>query len=363
MKRLTFTAVLVGALVALGGCKKKDGAGGSLKLIPKETGVLVSVNVDRLRQNSKQWDRIAKLRDSDAETKKKYEEFVKGSGFDPFTQASGLLIAVPADPNKAKGDFAMVVTTNKPVDEKKLIGYATEEAKKQGGGDVKTEQYGGKTIYGSAKNEESWATFIDDKTFVVAGKDAIKKVVDLGAGKGESVEKNDGLMALAKRADQGAGVWAVGMVPADAQKQVAPNATISSAVGSLDFQSGLIAKVQADTASPDEAKKLAETATAQLAEAKKNPMVQMMGFQAVTDGMKVGTEGKAFKVDLALNQQQFDELLTKIEGMAKMFGGGRGMGGGMPPGAGEPAMPPGEAPPTAPPAGEMKLKMGEGDKK
>ena len=356
-------------LLVVGGCGKKGGAGGeALKLVPKETGILVSVNLDKLR-GSKPWDRLTKLRDSEPTTKQKYDDLVKGLGFDPLADGKMVTIAVPQDTSKAKEDFAMVFESNKVIDEKKFVAYATETAKKEGGGELQTEQYGGKTLYGNSKKEDSWLVFLSDKTLVVAGKDSAKKVVDLDAKKGDGADKNAELMAMVGRTDKAAGMWAAGMVPADKRSQVAPGATISGGAVSVDLSGGFSLRGEADAASADEAKKLAETANQQIAQAKANPMLAMMGFAAPVEATKVSADGKAIKVETKLDQAKFDELMTKVEGMAKMMGGGMGrMGGGAPHGGMAPAggtpmgggTPPGSgfgAMPKKPAGGEMKLKL------
>ena len=378
--RLSIGWTCVGLALALGsGCSKKGGAAGdAMKLVPKETGVLVSINLDKLR-GSKPWERLTKLRDSEPTTKQKYDDLVKGLGFDPLADGKMVTVAVPQDTTKAKEDFAMVFESNKAVDEKKFVAYATETAKKEGAGELQTEQYGGKTLYGNSKKEDSWLVFLSDKTIVVAGKDSAKKVVDLAAGKGEGADKNAELMALVGRTDKTAGLWAAGMIPADKRSQMAPGATISGGAASVDLSSGMSFRAEADTASADEAKKLAETANAQIAQAKANPMLAMMGFAGPVEATKVSADGKSIKVECKLDQTKFDELMTKVEGMAKMMGGGMRMGGGaphggapggmapggMPPGGGFGAMPKekpagggfGAMPKEKPAGGDMKLKL------
>lgn len=347
------------ALAVVSGCSKKGGAAGdAMKLVPKETGFLVSVNLDKLR-GSKPWERLTKLRDAEPATKQKYDELVKGLGFDPLADGKMVTVAVPQDTSRAKEDFAMIFESNKALDEKKFVAYATETAKKEGGGEVHTEQYGGKTLYGNTKKEDSWLVFLSDKTLVVAGKDSAKKVVDLSAGKGEGADKNAELMALAGRTDRAAGLWAAGMIPLDKRGQMAPGATISGGLASMDLTSGMAFRAEADTASAEEAKKLSETANGQLAQAKANPMLAMMGFSGPVEATKVSAEGKAIKVECKLDQTKFDELMTKVEGMAKMMAGGMGGGMGRPGGAPHGEMPPGEGFGAMPKkeGGDMKLKL------
>jgi hypothetical protein len=64
------------------------------------------------------------------------------------------------------------------------------------------------------------------------------------------------------------------------------------------------------------------------------------------DAVKLSTEGSNMHVAIAMNQQQLDELTTRLKGLVKTIGG---MGGGM----GMPGMAPPQ--PGAPSPGDSKL--------
>jgi hypothetical protein len=105
--------------------------------------------------------------------------------------------------------------------------------------------------------------------------------------------------------------------------------------GSVDFASGVNADLNVDTGSEADAKDLSAKATAQLAEIRKSPQFMMMGLAQYLDGLKIDSKGATFHLAIVYNQQQVDDLINRVKGLLKSFGGAMG-GGGMAP----PATPP-----------------------
>jgi len=83
-----------------------------------------------------------------------------------------------------------------------------------------------------------------------------------------------------------------------------------------------------DLANESDAKELTAKATAQLLEAKKNPQLMMMGMAAFLDTVKVESKGETFHLTVNLTQQQVDDLINRVKGLLKSFGGA--LGGGPP---------------------------------
>jgi hypothetical protein len=105
-------------------------------------------------------------------------------------------------------------------------------------------------------------------------------------------------------------------------------ATMKDVFGSMDFQKGVSAEANIDLATENDAKELAAKATAQLLEAKKNPQLMMMGMAGFLDTVKVESKAATFRVSFELTQQQVDDLINRVKGILKSFGGA--LGGGPP---------------------------------
>src|SRR5262249_13593134 len=135
--------------------------------------------------------------------------FVQKTGLDPLTQIHGFAGGF-SSLDGSKGNFAVVVRGK--FDEQKIIAYAKEKDKESGkSGELKTEQYGGKTVYG--ESDDFGASFIDSQTVAIGGREWVHKVIDVAAGKGESVKKNDAVQTLVGKAHTDQVMWAVGQVP------------------------------------------------------------------------------------------------------------------------------------------------------
>jgi hypothetical protein len=337
--------LVLALLAATAGCKRAGGD--SMALVPKESTIVFSINFDRLH-GSKTW---AQVKDAaqDPATKKDFDEFVQKTGLDPLTQVNGMTGGFSGT-SGAKPQFAVIIRGK--FDEQKIVAYVKQKAKEDGKTtELKSEQYGGKNIYGDT--EDAGVTFLDGSTLVIGGKDWVKKVIDVGAGKAESVKKNDGIQALVSKAHTDQAVWAVGEVPAG-EGQLPTGGELKAVAMSIDLQEGLKAELNGKAASADDAKKISTELTNKIAESKKDPQVQMAlamsGVGPMLDTLKVANEGEWVKINAALTQPQLDELVNRIKGMMQMMKGmgGMGMPGGMaPPPGGMPDLP--EPTPLAPP--------------
>lgn len=326
-------------------CKKTSGTGAAkddLALVPKETDVILMANVSRMR-NTEMWRKLLDVRDSDPQAKKDYDEFVTKCGLDPFKQIDSAFVAFPRGGGEQK-EFAAILRGK--FDEQKLVACARDQAKKDGR-EITTTDYNGKKLYTDNQKGEAYATFLDKQTAVIGGKEWIKKVVDLAAGKGESAKKNTQLNDLMKRAKTNDALWGAGIVPDSTREgfkndpRLASAATMKDIFGSVDFAAGVAAEVNVDTGSEADAKDLAQKAQGQLNDLRKSPQFMMMGLAQYLDGIKIGSKSATFQVSLNYNQQQVDDLINRVKGLLKSFGGAMGA---------MPAPTPAPMPAPAPPA-------------
>jgi hypothetical protein len=350
--------LVVALLAATAGCKRAGGGADSMALVPKESTIVFNVNIDRLR-GSKTWAQI-KDAANDPSTKKDYDEFVQKTGLDPLTQINGLSGGFLSAAGGNKGQFAVIVRGK--FDEQKIIAYAKDKAKEEGkAGDLKTEQYNGKTVYG--ETDDAGVTFIDSSTLVIGGREWVHKVIDVAAGKGESVKKNDALQGLMGKAHTDNVMWGVGTVPTG-EGQLPTGGEFKAVAISIDLQEGLKGEINGQATSPDDAKKMAADLKTKLAESKKDPQVSMAlamsGMGSLLDSIKIDADGTWVKMTASMTQPQLDELVNRVKGMMQMMKGMGGMGGmpgpgGMaPPPGGMPELPPPQ--PLAPPEAPKKSK-------
>jgi hypothetical protein len=341
--------LFVGLIVGLAGCQSCGGAGGGatkedLALVPKEADVIFAGNVTRMR-NTAMWRKMLDMRDSDAQTKKDFDEFVKKCGLDPLQQIDSVFIAFPQAVGDSK-EFAAILRGT--FNEQKLVECAKDQAKKDAQ-ELATSEYNGKKLYTSTKQGQAFATFLDAKTVALGGKEWIKKVIDLAAGKkdaGGSAKENEPLMALLKRVKTTDAIWGAGLVPQTTRDQLKNDPNLSAAgsmkdmFGSVDFANGITADLNVDLGSDADAKALVEKINGQLGEAKKNPQFMMAGLTTFLDNVKIEPKAATFHVGITFNQAQVDDLINRIKGLLSSFRGAMGGQGG----AGAPPLPPPQMP-------------------
>ncbi len=326
--------LLLVALVA--GCKNSSSAAAKedLQLVPKESDIVLMANLNRAR-NTTLWRRMLDLRDQDATTKKNYDEFVQKCQLDPLTQIDSVFLAFPQTATGDSKEFAAILRGT--FNEEKLVSCAREQAKKDGR-DIATSEYEGKKLYTDTQTGQAYATFLDGKTVAMGGKEWIKKVIDLAAGKkdaGPSAKDNAELVSLTKRAKTSDAIWGAGLVPQTARDALKNDPNLSAAAsmkdvfGSVDFASGLAADINVDLGSENDSKDLQARATTHLNDLKKHPQVMVMGLGQLFDAVKPEARGATFHVGVNFNQQQVDDILGRVKGLLQGLGsrmGGSGMG-------------------------------------
>jgi hypothetical protein len=338
MRANIFALGLALVLVGTSGCSScgAGGAGGAkedLQLVPKETDILLSANLKRMR-NTAMWRKLLDTRDESASAKKDMDEFVQKCGLDPFAHIDSAFAAFPHSSPSGEKEFAVILRGT--FNEAKLVECARDQAKKDGN-ELAESEYGGKKLYTSTKSgQQAFATFLDPKTIALGGKEWIKKVVDLAAGKGESAKANEQLTGLIKRTKTADGLWGVGTVPQETRDKLKNDPSLSSAAsmkdvfGSVDFAAGLAADLNVDTGADADAQEMVKKITDQITEARKNAQVMMMGLGTFLDGVKVEAKGPTFHATITLNQQQVDDLFNRAKGMLAGMRGNVGGGLGLP---------------------------------
>ena len=336
--RASYLALYGLSALLLAGCPK-SGAGiakEDMQLVPKDTNIVLMMNAGRMR-NTAMWRKVLDLRDSEPQTKKDYDDFVQKCGLDPLKQIDSVFLAFPQGAGDAR-EFAAILRGT--FDENKLVTCAKDQAKKDGA-DLAISEYNGKKIYTDTKQGQAFATFLDSKTVAMGGKEWIKKVIDLAAGKkeaGESAKENPELMALVKRAKTSDAMWGAGLVSQATRDQLKNDPHLSSAgsmkdvFGSIDFANGFAADINVDVGSEADAKDLTVKIQSQLNDTKKNPQVMMMGVAPLLDQVKTEAKQATFHVAINFNQQQVDDIVNRVKGFLKSLGGamqGGGLGGNL----------------------------------
>jgi hypothetical protein len=306
-----------------GGVSKDD-----LALVPQDTDVVVGVNLARMRGTA-MWKKITDLSATNAESKKNMDEFAKAC-VDVMSNdgPESVFIAMPAVQPGTK-DAAVIIRLKKGMDQAKVQSCADYMAGKSHS-KVAASDYNGKKIYAEDGNaDKGGVVMLDDKTVLFGSGAWIKKVIDIAGGKEKtSAKNNDALASLVKRAKTSDAIWGAGNIPqivrdgAKGNPMTSSMASLKDAFGSIDFASGLSIDASFDLGSDADAKSLNDQATTQLAAAKKSPQVMMLGMATMLDPIKTEAKGSTFHFNASYNQQQVDDMVGRLQGLLKGFGGG-----------------------------------------
>jgi len=325
---LGIAVVVVGA-AGFAGCsscaRRAEVAREDLALLPKDTNLLVAINVRRARDTAV-WRKLLDLRDQ-PEMKTRFDEFVASCGFDPFQQLESATFAFP--PPETEAEFGGILRGT--FDEQKLVACTKEEGQKKGR-ELRIEEYEGKKLY--TDTGQVVGAFLDGKTLVLGGPGWTRKIVDLAAGRTkESAQGNAVLMELVKKTRTGDAVWAAGSVPETVRRRFESLSdeavkSMKNVRGSVDFAAGLELAAAFELGSDAHAKELTEKLQKQLGEAKKSPDTMMLGLSSMIDAVKVSADGATLKIDVKYNQAQVDQLVERLQGALKKPTAGGGLGGG-----------------------------------
>lgn len=318
-------------LVAQPACNRTSGSGAAkddLALVPREADVVLMVNLTQARESSL-WKRAMDKLNSDAKAKQEYDGFVKKCSFDPLKEVDSVFLAFPQNVTEQK-EFAMLV---KGKFSPETVVNCMKLTSKEKNEPITEVDYNGVKLYGSEGKQPTYLAALGKRGIAVGGKEWIKRTVDLYGGKGAagsaagSAKDNPALVDLIKRTHTSDALWWAGIVPPSlvsklgSSPMMAPVKSLKSVSGSIDPSKGLSLSAFLDLGSDEDATALKTLASEQVAKLKTAPAVQMMGMSSFIDTIKIDAKKNTFSLGVNMNQQQVDDLTTRLSGMAKQFGG------------------------------------------
>lgn len=314
-------------LVTQPACNRTSGSGAAkddLALVPRDADVVLMVNLTQARESSL-WKRAMDKLNTDAKSKGDYDAFVKKCSFDPLKEVDSVFLAFPQNVTEQK-EFAMLV---KGKFSPETVVNCMKLTSKEKNETITETDYNGVKLYGAEGRQPTYLASLGKRGVAVGGKEWIKRIVDLYGGKGgvQSAKENPALVDLIKRTHTSDALWWAGVVPPSlveklgSSPMMAPVKTLKSVSGSIDPSKGVSLAAYLDLGTDADAAALKTLASDQVAKLKTAPAVQMMGMGGFLDTVKVDAKKNTFSLNVNMNQQQVDDLTTRLSGMAKQFGG------------------------------------------
>ncbi|MCS6913181.1 MAG: hypothetical protein RMK29_04855 [Myxococcales bacterium] len=288
-------------------------------MVPKETDIVVMLNLKRARGTA-MWKKLIELRDQDEGASRQYRDFVSKCGLDPLQEIDSLFLALPQD-TADSGQFALVIRGS--FQEERMV-QCMRTVAREGGQEVVETSYGRRKLY-SVPGQEGHLAVVAPRIVVLAGKDWVRKVLDLWDGKaaGQGGKDNQALAAIIRRTRTGDALWGAGIVPQSVaerlrgQPELGAAASMKSVSGSVDFDKGMTLHVHVDLGSEADAAALTGKINEQFQHARRDRNVQLLGLSSYFDAIKVEAKGAVLGVRIELSQAQVDDLSERLSGLLK----------------------------------------------
>lgn len=195
--------------------------------------------------------------------------------------------------------------------------------------------YQGMEYFATRRENECFA--IIDNVFVLGSELRVREVMDAHRAGYKDGPKNPALKAEMKRVDRTRDVWFVFSLGDKEKKKLAktdPIIDMRASGGSvlklseiqkgnlsIDFSQGLKAEANVEMPSADSAKLSTSVIVSALAEAKKDPDVQSLGFDTFLNGLSFTSEDDDIRLNVIYSQAKFDELILLVTQFAKSVSG------------------------------------------
>ncbi|MBF0499413.1 MAG: hypothetical protein HQM09_04735, partial [Candidatus Riflebacteria bacterium] len=211
-------------------------AGDLMSILPLDTAFIVNINMGKMLSTDVVKKQVEEgLAKQSPEQKKGYDEFIAKTGLDPLKNIQEIMVYVVGkiDPKADKPEAGVLL--NGTFDVAKIIKAVSEDPKAKE--DVVVEKFEGFDSIRGKKEADGIAVFIDNSTAVVGTPGAIKSVIAVKNGKAQPIKANEAFSNVLKKADTGASVFGVGLIPASLKEQAKANAQAAAlaAVNALFF--------------------------------------------------------------------------------------------------------------------------------
>lgn len=279
----------------------------ALDRVPKDYGMVFSINVDRAKGSQLYKDAFA-MAIKNPETKKTLDLLKAQASFDFSRDVKTLVFGINGNQQQPSGDPKMVMLVEGKFDMAKIGAFAKGQGKP-----VTEATYQGVKYWTVEDGEMAMMA----PYLAITPKGSMSAVIDVFKAKAESVKKNAAFMKMLGTTDTSKDMWGVFLLPQQMGGMVKAQFGhgVDAAGMSVDIKAGVKSKVQVATASDASAKALADMAKPILATAATSPEVQAMGLGAAVKRVSITTSKNLLNVAFDLT----DAELKSLKGMLGAF--------------------------------------------
>jgi hypothetical protein len=320
-------AVLLTTASCRGGCDRRAGGEarplGALGLFPADARIAISIDFRRVHETAL-WQRLSALAGEAPEDRKIIDDFIARTGLDPFRQIHRVVAAFPEDA-RAGGAFGIIIE-GEGFDEKRLLTYVRDQAKLKAG-ELRQIAQGRHTLWTSSAPGSPAGFFLDAHRFVLGAggwAEAMARLAEGGPNAPPSAEASGTLARLVERVGLRRSIWLAAVVPAAtrARLMASPRYGVEASVmrlgAALDLGPRLEGDLVAELSNADDARALVAKVEAFARDARSNPQVLLLGAGPYLDAITAKAEGPNARIHVGLDEARTTELLTRLEGLARL---------------------------------------------
>ena len=280
----------------------------ALSMVPKDSMMVLSVNVDRLKGSPLYASAMAKVM-AEPDAKGMISKLKADAGFDVEKDISTLVVSIPPDVDSSQN--FLIIAEGKFNEQKIVAALGNEGAK------VTSVKHANATYH--EIDGQGGVAFMGNVA-VFGTKDMVKAALSAKAGQADSIHAHPTMSKLVKSVDTNKDLWVSFELPDSLKKSMGGNPMINdlkSVTASVDIKSGLGLLVSIDTASDATATNLAQMMQAQVKAFAGAPEMKQMGFDVALQKLQVTGAGTAVSIALNLTPAEFKNVQQTIENLAK----------------------------------------------
>jgi hypothetical protein len=238
------------------------------------------------------------------DSSKKYFEFIEKTGLDPKKDLYYMALSISAKDPQSLQKIAAVV--NLKYNKDSLLEFIKTQTAEEGQEITETD-YNGTTIYTMEEDgEKSGFAFLDESNIVAGNLEGIQSVLDIVAGQGENIFKNQELSDLLKDTNKDTLFWGAFLIPKEAVEEASVQnpmlqslKSVNAVTMNFDYQNkSMLIDIDMKSSDPEKNQQLATALNgikgmASMASQEKPEIGELMNKIQVTsseDGVKVSAD-------------------------------------------------------------------------
>lgn len=284
-------------------------------IVPRETSVMFSLDLERLR-GTLMWNELLQFfMKSSTDADAAFKNLEKGTGFNPLEDVDTVVGAYPRLDVGSLAEFGLVMH-GKPIKPDRLEAWSRGKLKEDNKELLSRDYNGHKLLWDSAK-PSLVATFDGDGTVLLGGDKWIEQMIDLESRPAKAPP--DAVVPLLAKVKRDWVFWGAGPIPEFVRAKIRADgnfptaASMTAAYLSVDFEGGVKVAGGAVLGSTNDAIALVTQLRALQDALKGSEQAQAAGLVRYIEDIKLDSQGAEVTLDINLSQERVDDLVQRAK--------------------------------------------------